>query len=84
MFCDHYVNILNKTGNDMMCSSGILITSMPIDWGSDVFGQRLDTNAAVLPNSPNWIIAQRLDSKASKSGWPLLLYVKYLGFQIQS
>ena len=36
--------------------------------GSGLFGQKSDTNAAILPHSLAWIIAQRLDSKASKSG----------------
>ena len=46
------------------------LLDMPTYWGSDAFGQKLDTNAAVLPNCLALIIAsaRRLDSKASYSG----------------
>ena len=73
---DHPVNCPYQTGHEMMCRSGISVEqwafSLPRDtqtnWGSDAWGQRLDTNAAVLPDSPALIIAPRLNSKASKSG----------------
>ena len=48
MFCDHPVNRQNQAGNEMMCSSGIRVEHFR---GSDAFGKRLDTNAAVVPYS---------------------------------
>ena len=59
---DHLVNCSNLTSNEMVCHN------TPADWGSDAFGQRLDSNAAILPNSLTRINATRLDSKASNSG----------------
>ena len=57
--------------------------------GSDAFGQRLDTNAVVLPDSLTGRIRQRLDSKASKSGSLQSIvhhtvYGQFFEFQIQS
>ena len=40
----------------------------PTKWGSDAFGQKMETNAAVLPNFLAQIFAWRLDPKASESG----------------
>ena len=60
-------------------------------WGFYALRQRLDSNAAVLPNSLAQSIWQRLDSKASKSGLLLPsqdysspLCMQCVGFQIQS
>ena len=50
-------------GGDSRWASPLLASSTY--WESVAFGRRLDTNAAFLPNSLAWLIARRLNLKAS-------------------
>ena len=51
---------------DSRCAFSLLDT--PTNGESDAFGQRLNTNAAVLPNYLTRSCRRKLDSKASKCG----------------